>query len=350
MNSRIRIKQIETGEFFSLISGVAAAGYIPYVEDFLAGVYASSETGTFAVFNIPLASGTSGYNIDFATAFRGTPTVLPSILCPNTGFINVYANYANRSGCGFNFSSTVTGTGYRLQVVAIDTFLVASGLAAILNASDAGLDLITAPTVGLQRQILGVQALNEKNEPDGYPGLDANGQIEVSALPSQYVNWDGGTTATGRIIQLKRASYSTLSTYVAASGEPLWATDTHELFIGNGVTSGGINVLSTLGSSYVRTTGNQTISGTKTFAGQVNISSYLNFPGAGGGISGDAISNTLIVEPTVVFPGCLGFSTGLAEGYLCAGTYLNQGGDIVVDFVNRIISGAWTFNVDGGTF
>ena len=110
--NRIRLSQIETGEFRGLISGVASEGYIPYIAEALENIYASSDTGTFAIFNIPLVSGASNYNIEFAETFNGTPTILPSMLCPSgKPFIDVYATEANQSGCRISFASVVANSG-----------------------------------------------------------------------------------------------------------------------------------------------------------------------------------------------------------------------------------------------
>jgi len=52
-------------------------------------------------------------------------------------------------------------------------------------------------------------------------------------------------------LQLRRALASTVSNYVAAEGEPVWATDTKKLYVGDGSTVGGIEVGGTGGSSTV---------------------------------------------------------------------------------------------------
>ncbi len=267
-DSKIRIKQIESGEFHDLITGVASEAFIPYVQQTLENIFVSSQTGTFQVFNVPLNTGISGYNLGFDATFNGVPTLVPGMLCPSgKPLISAFPTYADTTGASFIFSSGIAFSGYKLQVVAIDTFLVTSGLASILNASVAGLDLITAPTVALQRQILGVQALNEKNRANGYLGLNANAQIDTGALPSDFLNWDAGLVpSSGRVIQFKRGARSSLLGYLPYSGEPLYATDTKELFVGDGITYGGISVTSGVSLlNIVRTTGDQTISGIKTF-------------------------------------------------------------------------------------
>lgn len=340
-DSKIRIKQVETGEFFGLISGVAAEGYIPYVAASLENVFASSETGTFAVFNIPLTSGLSGYSIGFTAAFNGVPIILPSILCPSgANFINPYTTSADRSGCNITFSTGTTGSGYRLNVVAIDTFLVTSGLASILETSTVGSDLITAPTVALQRQILGVQALNEKNRANGYPGLNSNAQLDTGVFPSDYLNWDAGNVSggVGRIIQFKRGERSSLTGYLAYSGEPLYATDTKECFIGDGVTLGGISLTSGINlANVVLTTGNQTIAGIKLFSSDVSVSGLLT-----------AYNNSFVILSTEEL--LLSDTFGIPSVYWQTRTLLDASGFLSLDYQNRILSGDWVFNIDGGGF
>ena len=52
-------------------------------------------------------------------------------------------------------------------------------------------------------------------------------------------------------LQFKRGSTSTLAAYTPFAGEPLWATNTNDLYIGDGVTPGGILVADGGGSGYV---------------------------------------------------------------------------------------------------
>ncbi len=336
-NNKLRIKQIETGEFHDLISGVAAEGYVPYIQQTLENLFVSSETGTFQVYSVPLNTGISGYNLGFNATFNGVPTIVPGMLCPSgRPFISAFPTSADTTGALFAFSSGIAFSGYKLQVIAIDTFLVTTGLASILNASIAGLDLITAPTVALQRQILGVQALNEKNRANGYLGLNSNAQIDTGALPSDFLNWDGGTTpSSGRVIQFKRGARSSLLTYLAYTGEPLYATDTQQLFIGDGVTLGGISVTS--GVSFlnvVRTTGNQDISGEKNFIA---------------GISAISISSPNSFA-TINFDEAYMYDFGLTQFALNWNSreLYDSNGQVSINWNNFTFGTGWTF--DGGSF
>ena len=43
-------------------------------------------------------------------------------------------------------------------------------------------------------------------------------------------------------LQIRRTSESFISTSTFANGEPVYSTDTHKLFIGDGVTPGGFQI------------------------------------------------------------------------------------------------------------
>lgn len=78
-------------------------------------------------------------------------------------------------------------------------------------------------------------------------------------------------------IQFRRGSLAEVGSTIFDQGEPVWITDQHKLYIGDGVTPGGVlwNVenptyLSGSIANAVYTTGNQTISGVKKFDGVIS--------------------------------------------------------------------------------
>jgi len=100
-------------------------------------------------------------------------------------------------------------------------------------------------------------------------------------------------------LQLRRSSAATVSNYVPAMGEPVWTTDTKELFVGDGSTVGGIAVgggggASTVTDQLLFTTSSVTFANLTvtniTMSGEIN----QTYVGARGGVSSNiAVGNAL---------------------------------------------------------
>lgn len=252
----IRLKQLESGELVDFVSSVASGGYVPYVNALsgnllsqFGNLFVGSETGVVTASNTAIPSGAQYLHVRYNSPFYRVPSLGGVVSCPS-GQPGISWNPVSETSSGVivQFSNTINTTGYSFELLAIDTLVLTSGLASLLSASAAGIDLLTAPSAALQRQILNVQVLTEKNAANGYAGLDENGKLNTGQIPNYYSADGGSIDGTGAtsayIIQFRRGRRDLLFDYILASGEPGWAHDTKRLYIGDGRTEGGLDILS----------------------------------------------------------------------------------------------------------
>lgn len=161
------------------------------------------------------------------------------------------------------------------------------------------------------------------------------------------------------LIQFRRGLNNQRSGIVFNNGEPAWATDTKEFFIGDGVTSGGVGMVSQ--------NSNQIISGEKFFKKNVFIDSTLRIRNSGNigeclFLNYYSIGNELSTTPLIDlsqnklieangFDSIDWFNRTLLTNYLSSPvtTYDWQQGifynftdsSVSMDYKNRFVSGAW---------
>ena len=79
-------------------------------------------------------------------------------------------------------------------------------------------------------------------------------------------------------LQLRQGTNAERLTITPVSGEPIWTTDTHQLYVGDGSTVGGLLITSTTstGSAYVLTTATSaTLGGVKIGSGIEGIGEFV---------------------------------------------------------------------------
>lgn len=163
-------------------------------------------------------------------------------------------------------------------------------------------------------------------------------------------------------LQFRRAISSTVTNYVAAEGEPVWATDTKKLYIGDGSTTGGIEISGGGGSISTVTDQSLFTTSSVTFA-NVNITNtatvdklkivspanltatnilyydnstgLVSFSAAAGFVGGNPFNQTLNTTNNVQF------NSVVTEDVVSAGGYpLDANGRALIVAANNTQSGA----------
>lgn len=192
----IGIRQIRTGEWRGLITSLASGAFLGasgVLQAQIDDIFAQGQTGMVTAQIVPLNSGATTATVAFTRPFYRIPSVVGNVFCPSgSGFIGCNPISQTSSGCVVGFGAAIPGAGYSLNLVAIDTAAVASGILSILSATTIGIDLITASSAAAQRVIMGVPAASDKGAPNGFCPLDSNAKIPTGYFP---VGCNTGTIA-----------------------------------------------------------------------------------------------------------------------------------------------------------
>jgi hypothetical protein len=133
-------------------------------------------------------------------------------------------------------------------------------------------------------------------------------------------------------LQVRRALASTVSNYVAAEGEPVWATDTKKLYVGDGSTVGGIEIS---GGSTTSTFESITVTNTATI-GNLKLTAIAN-----------STASNILYYDTVTDTVTYGANTGGGGG---ANQTLNTNSNVLFNSVvtqDLVSSGGFPLDANG---
>lgn len=106
----VKLKQLESGELGTFITGLAAPLVAPIVSGILTGRYAS--------YTFPITSGVDFETYSFGVTYTGSPKISTQIQ-KTSGNATIYGEIISKTSSGFRveYSNTVGGSGYLLDTI-----------------------------------------------------------------------------------------------------------------------------------------------------------------------------------------------------------------------------------------